>query len=113
MEEVQLYMRVFFRLDCEVCQAPLPKRIEINGKCLDLADIERPEEPYIILESISKEKMVSKGLVLIKSPFEEPIKLVIQSVYDRVEVINARSVFPISQCPGCMRSLSLRMGNSS
>lgn len=43
---------------------------------LDLADIERPEEPYIILESISKEKMVSKGIVLIKSPFDEPIKLV-------------------------------------
>jgi hypothetical protein len=64
------------RLDCEVCQEPLPKRLEINGKYLDLVDIERPSVPYIILESISKEKKVSKGVFLIKSPFEEPIKLV-------------------------------------
>jgi hypothetical protein len=63
-------------LDCEVCSEPLPKRLEINGKIFDIADIDRPEQPYIILESLSKEKKVSKGIFLIKSISEEAIKLV-------------------------------------
>jgi hypothetical protein len=59
-----------------VCQEPLPKRLEINGKIFDLADIDRPDKPYIILESISKEKKVSKGIYLIKSIADDTIKLV-------------------------------------
>ena len=31
------------RLECELCSWPLPKRIELNGHFLDLADLDRPE----------------------------------------------------------------------
>ena len=41
-----------------------------------LAALERPDSGYIVLESICKEKKVSKGFILIKCPLDEPIKLV-------------------------------------
>jgi len=42
---------------------------------MNLIDIERPSCPYIILELISREKQVSKGIYLIHSISEEPVKM--------------------------------------
>lgn len=43
----------------------MPKLVIINGQKFPIIEIDRPETPYIILESISREKKVSKGLFLI------------------------------------------------
>mmetsp|Transcript_8855 Transcript_8855/g.1224 ORF Transcript_8855/g.1224 Transcript_8855/m.1224 type:complete len:128 (-) Transcript_8855:563-946(-) len=57
--------------ECELCNAPLPKKIKTNDKELELIDIERPQCPYILLESLAKDKKVSKNLFLITSVGEE------------------------------------------
>lgn len=66
--------------------------MDVNGKIFNIADIERPDQPYIILESISKEKKVSKGLIIIKTPLEEPIKMVSLGdfIFFREEGINVK-----------------------
>jgi len=62
-------------LECEICKAPLPKKIIVNGEPKSLIDVERPSWPYMILEIISREKMVSKGVFLIHSISEETVKM--------------------------------------
>ncbi|EGR30629.1 protein kinase domain protein [Ichthyophthirius multifiliis] len=66
-------------LECEVCKLPLPKSVYINNINMNLIDIERPEQsdqPYLIMESISREKRVSKGLhILRKTPDDDSVKL--------------------------------------
>lgn len=47
----------------------------VNDKILPLVEIEKPLVPYIILESICREKKVSKGLYLISSLNNEISKL--------------------------------------
>jgi len=38
----------------------------VNGKIMELIEINRPaDKPYIVLESISMEQMVSKGVIVI------------------------------------------------
>jgi hypothetical protein len=94
----------------------LPKRLEINGKIFDIAVIDRPEQPYIILESLSKEKKVSKGIYLIKSLSEETIKLVEyrkRNILTREEGINVTSGFLIFQCRECTLSLNMKMAIST
>jgi hypothetical protein len=66
------------KLECEVCNQPLPKIVYINDKKYDLIEFQRPDSPYIILESVCREKRVSKGLYIVHSTTtEEPSKLVI------------------------------------
>ncbi|EGR32170.1 hypothetical protein IMG5_093680, partial [Ichthyophthirius multifiliis] len=63
-------------LECEVCKLPLPKTIYINNNKMSLIDIDRPylpEQSYIIIESISREKRVSKGLHVITQILQEDV----------------------------------------
>jgi len=61
--------------ECELCKSALPKKIRNGSNEFDLLEIERPRQPYIILESLSNEKKLSKNLFLIKPNEEEQIKL--------------------------------------
>ncbi len=38
----------------------------VNGEEMDLVNIERPEEPYIMLESLNADKGHGKGLHILK-----------------------------------------------
>lgn len=65
--------------DCELCKKPFPKHVSYQNKINDLINIEIPKDkPYIILESIAKEKKVIKTLFIFSAITEEcEIKLVI------------------------------------
>jgi pSer/pThr/pTyr-binding forkhead associated (FHA) protein len=49
--------------------------MQINKVPYPLIDISKPDVAYLILESYTKEKKSSKGIILIHSLMEEPIKL--------------------------------------
>ncbi|CAD8080123.1 unnamed protein product [Paramecium primaurelia] len=66
------------KLECEVCQELLPQQIRFKGKVLDLAALERPNQPYIILENTQiseKDKKAQRGIYLIKGTPDDQIKL--------------------------------------
>jgi hypothetical protein len=54
------------RLECELCQTPLPKKYFLDGKMHDLVDIHRPHTPYILLENVMREKKTSKSMILLQ-----------------------------------------------
>lgn len=43
------------KLECEVCQHPLPRNFKYKGKISELITVERPPVPYIILEKVSNQ----------------------------------------------------------
>ena len=57
--------------ECELCSKTLPKKIKNGSYELELIDIERPSCPYLLLESLAKDKKVSKNLFLITAVGEE------------------------------------------
>ncbi|KAM3128739.1 hypothetical protein pb186bvf_019151 [Paramecium bursaria] len=63
------------KLECEVCQETLPQKINFRDKTLDLAQLERPQQPYIILENLSQDKKAQRGIYLIKASPDDQIKL--------------------------------------
>ncbi|CAD8072006.1 unnamed protein product [Paramecium primaurelia] len=66
------------KLECEVCQELLPQQIRFKGQVLDLAALERPNQPYIILENTQiseKDKKAQRGIYLIKGTPDDQIKL--------------------------------------
>jgi hypothetical protein len=62
--------------ECELCKASLPKKVVTKSNSYEMIDIDRPSRPYIILESLAKEKKVSKSLFVICGT-QETIKLVL------------------------------------
>lgn len=64
------------KFECEVCKEAMPKEICIDGICISLIDIRRPELPYIIMENVCREKKVSKGIFLVQLLPSDKIKLV-------------------------------------
>ena len=62
--------------ECELCKQPLPKRIIKGNLDLELVDIHRPSVPYMMLQSLSKDKKISKNLFIIYGIPEETICLV-------------------------------------
>jgi len=39
--------------ECEICKTALPKRIKKDSREIDLVEIERPDCPYLILQSLA------------------------------------------------------------
>ncbi len=64
------------KLECEVCKKPLPKKMLIGKNKVDLVSVERPKDPYIILESTSKETRTNeKSLYILKFKDNTNLKL--------------------------------------
>lgn len=63
------------KLECEVCKQPLPKELEIGDKKFNLISINKPDVPYIILENVSRDKKISKGLYIVQLLPSDQIKL--------------------------------------
>ncbi|OMJ83773.1 hypothetical protein SteCoe_15252 [Stentor coeruleus] len=62
-------------MDCEICQQQFPLAINCIGPYAFLAKIEDSESPYIILESMERDKNRSRGLHLIQFNSEETLKM--------------------------------------
>lgn len=63
------------RLECEVCQELLPRCINYQGRIMDLAQLQRPDQPYIILENLQSSQKAQRGIYLIKPNPDDQIKL--------------------------------------
>ncbi|EGR29443.1 hypothetical protein IMG5_155500 [Ichthyophthirius multifiliis] len=50
--------------DCEICKTQLPKHIKYKNQIKDLIQIDIPEKPHIIFESLEKDKKVFKNLFI-------------------------------------------------
>ena len=50
---------------------------DVEGKKYDLIEIEKPESAYIILEILSKDKNLSRGVHIIKMEAKTSIQLVL------------------------------------
>ena len=52
---------------------------DVEGKKFDLIEIEKPESAFIILEILSKEKNLSRGVHVIKMETKSNIRLVLNN----------------------------------
>jgi len=62
-------------LECELCKTPYPQYFDVDNKRYDIVEIERPESAYIVLEVLSKEKNMTKGVHIIKMENKNNIRL--------------------------------------
>eukprot|EP01017_Pseudomicrothorax_dubius_P038859 TRINITY_DN588_c0_g1_i10.p1 TRINITY_DN588_c0_g1~~TRINITY_DN588_c0_g1_i10.p1 ORF type:complete len:527 (-),score=115.43 TRINITY_DN588_c0_g1_i10:161-1741(-) len=63
------------KLECEVCQEPIPRIFTVEGQQSELFDLRRPTgQPYVILETISRDKKAGKGLHVL-NVVEDGVKL--------------------------------------
>lgn len=47
------------KLECEICLEPLPRRVQYGPGIFELITIERPQNPYMIVEKIGEDKKSS------------------------------------------------------
>ena len=89
------------KLECEVCKSKLPKKMKIGENIVELVALKRPEGPYIILESTSKEaKIEGKNLYILEFKNYDTLKLVtfvndVYLMFIRVEDINVKQGYQI------------------
>jgi len=62
-------------LECELCKTTYPSSFEIEGKRYDVVEIDRPECGYLMLEILSKEKNILRGIHIIKMEGKSNIRL--------------------------------------
>jgi RING-variant domain/FHA domain len=49
-------------MSCDLCKKPYPHKFNISGNIVELVEIPKPPEKYLILENICKDKNSNKGL---------------------------------------------------
>ena len=76
-------------LECELCKKSFSSKgkmlsefisidsFEVDGQKFDIVEIERPDCPYIILEILSKDKNITRGVHIIKMESKSNIRLVL------------------------------------
>ena len=65
----------FKRLECEVCKEPIPETIIVDDQELALIQIERPQAPYVMLQSIVRDKKTINGIYLLSLLPDDFIKM--------------------------------------
>lgn len=65
----------FTKFECEICKAPFPKVLSLNGRQHEMMTIVKPDKPYLILESLPseaerQEERLEKSLHVITAPEE-------------------------------------------
>lgn len=77
-------------LECELCKTPYPRKywdytgfvnnelehFEVDNKRYDVVSIDRPESAYIIMDLLSKDKNLTRGVHLVKMEGKNNIRLV-------------------------------------
>ena len=91
------------KLECEVCKKKYPKKMLIGDNIVELVNLKRPDDPYIILESTSKATRTDeKSLYILQFKDHDTLKLVSFSISKilimvRVEATSARRGYQISR----------------
>jgi hypothetical protein len=62
-------------LECELCKTKFPERIKIKDEIIDLVDLQKPENDYIVLECVTKEKSEQRLIFIIHFKEKKSIKL--------------------------------------
>ena len=60
---------------CDLCKKPYPHKLNISGNIVELVEIPKPPEKYLILESLCKDKNSNKGLHIISFYHKNSVKL--------------------------------------
>jgi hypothetical protein len=56
----------FSKFECEICKAPFPKTVTMKGRVIDMITVEKPQKPYVVLESVNaKEDRKERNLHVI------------------------------------------------
>jgi hypothetical protein len=61
-------------MSCDLCKRPYPYRFELNGRLVELVQIPKPPEKYVILEGLCKDKNSSKWLHVVSLNSKDSIK---------------------------------------
>jgi len=70
-----LIVHSFKNLECELCKKAFPERIKYKNEIMNIYEMEKPENNYIMLESISREKRENRYLYIIHLKDKQSIKL--------------------------------------
>lgn len=70
-----LIIHSFKSLECEICRQTYPEKVKYKNEIIDLIELHRPEENYIMLESISREKRETRYLYVIHMNDKNVIRL--------------------------------------
>ncbi len=62
-------------LECELCKKQLNEKVRLKGQIIDLIEIQKPDNNYVILEGINKEKSENKYLYIIHIKDKQIIKI--------------------------------------
>jgi hypothetical protein len=70
-----LIVHSFKNLECELCKKTFPERIKYKDEIINIYEMQKPENNYIMLESISREKRENRYLYIIHLKDKQSIKL--------------------------------------
>ena len=70
-----LIVHSFKNLECELCKKTFPERIKFKDEIINIYEMQKPENNYIMLESISREKRENRYLYIIHLKDKQSIKL--------------------------------------
>lgn len=70
-----LIVHSFKNLECELCKKTLPEKIKFKNEIINIYEMQKPDNNYIMLESISREKRENRYLYIIHLKDKQSIKL--------------------------------------
>ncbi len=70
-----LIIHLIKNLECDLCKKPINEKVRLKGQIIDLIDIQKPENNYLVLEAINKEKTEHRYLYIIHMKDKQIIKL--------------------------------------
>lgn len=70
-----LIVHSFKSLECELCKKAFPEKIKFKEEIINIYEMQKPENNYIMLESISREKRENRYLYIIHLKDKQSIKL--------------------------------------
>ena len=70
-----LIVHSFKNLECEICKKTLPEKIKFKNEIINIYEMQKPDNNYIMLESISREKRENRYLYIIHLKDKQSIKL--------------------------------------
>jgi len=70
-----LIVHSFKNIECELCKKAFPEKIKFKDEIYNIYEMQKPENNYIMLESISREKRENRYLYIIHLKDKQSIKL--------------------------------------
>ena len=94
---------VWKSFECEICKTPFPSssplsqhrigNVSIRGQFYDIFTVSKPENNFLLLEILHKEKTSPRGFVILKFDARSTIKIVslFIEIYDNVNKLIGKS----------------------